>query len=61
MSFRLKEEMNNLPILDVLFDDDFNLHIELGNFAKNMKEVVGVIDFSSPSYQDMMRKKLTIC
>jgi hypothetical protein len=49
MSFRLKEEMNNLPILDVLFDDDFNLHIELGNFAKNMKEVVGVIDFSSPS------------
>jgi hypothetical protein len=41
--------MNNLPMLDVLFDDDFNLRIELGIFAKNMKEVIEVIDFSSPS------------
>jgi hypothetical protein len=41
--------MNNLPMLDVLFDDDFNLHIELGIFAKNMKEVIVVIDFPSPS------------
>jgi hypothetical protein len=29
----------------------------LGIFAKNMEEVIGVIDFSSPSWQDMMRKK----
>jgi hypothetical protein len=49
MNLRLKEKINNLPMLDVLFDNDFNPHIELEIFAKNMKEVIGVIDFSSPS------------
>jgi hypothetical protein len=49
MTRKLKEEMNNLPMFDVLFDDDFSLNIELGIFAKNTKkEVIGVIDFLSP-------------
>jgi hypothetical protein len=37
------EEMNHLPILDALIDDDLNLDIEF--LARNGKEVCGVIDF----------------
>ncbi len=46
MSLKSKEEMNHLPLLDALIDnDDFGLTIELGTFAKNInKEIIGVID-----------------
>jgi hypothetical protein len=46
-SLKFKEEMNHLPLLDALIDnDDFGLTIELGTFAKNIsKEIIGVIDF----------------
>ncbi len=37
--------MNNFLVLDGLVDDDYGLDIELGIFAKNMKEeVIGVIN-----------------
>ncbi len=51
MSLKLKEEMNHLPLLDVLIDDDdFSLNFELNVFAKNIKnEVIRVID-SFPSF-----------
>ncbi len=52
MSLKLKEEMNNLPLLDVLIDGDgFSLNIDqLKTFAKNMKkEVIGSSSFSFPS------------
>jgi hypothetical protein len=46
MSLKLKEGMNHLLVLDTFIDDDSNLDIELGTFARNVKkEVCGVIDF----------------
>jgi hypothetical protein len=46
MSFKLKEKMNNVLVLDAFVDDDLGLDIELGILAKNMKkEVIGVIDY----------------
>jgi hypothetical protein len=44
-SFKLKEEMNCLLILDVSIDDDLGFDIELGSLARNTKKrVCGVID-----------------
>jgi hypothetical protein len=46
MNLKLKEGMNHLLVLDTFIDDDSNLDIELGTFARNVKkEVCGVIDF----------------
>jgi hypothetical protein len=46
-SFKLKENMNRLPILHALINDDLILDIEMGSLAKNInKEVYGVIDSS---------------
>jgi hypothetical protein len=46
MNLKLKEGMNHLLVLDAFIDDDSNLDIELGTFARNVKkEVCGVIDF----------------
>jgi hypothetical protein len=47
MSLKLKEEMNHLPLPNVLIDDDdFGLTFELGTFAKNIKkEVIKVIGY----------------
>jgi hypothetical protein len=46
MSLKLKEGMNHLLVLDAFIDDDSNLNIELGTFARNVKkEVCGVIIF----------------
>ncbi len=69
MSFKLKEKMNNLLVLDAFVDDDCGLDIELGILAKNMKkEVIGVIDyfFSFLTKEErkesiMKKKKLIIC
>jgi hypothetical protein len=45
MRFKLKENMNRLPILHALSNDDSILDIEMGSLAKNMnKEVCGVIN-----------------
>lgn len=46
MNLKLKEGRNHLLILNAFIDDDSNLDIELGTFARNVKkEVCGVIDF----------------
>ncbi len=43
MSFKIKENMNCLPILHALINDDSILDIEMGSLAKNInKEVFGV-------------------
>jgi hypothetical protein len=60
MSLKLTEKKNNFFVLDVLIDDDFNLDIELGVFAKNMKEVIRVIDSSLSFLMRYDEKKLTI-
>lgn len=69
MSFKLKEKMNNLLVLDAFVDDDRGLDIELGILAKNMKkEVIGVIDYfisfltkRGEERVNNENKKLTIC
>ncbi len=48
-------------MLDVLIDDDSSLDIELGVFAKSMKEVIRVIDSSLSFLMRYDEKKLTIC
>jgi hypothetical protein len=48
-------------VLDVSIDDDSNLDIELGVFAKNMKEVIRVIDSSLSFSMRYDEKKFTIC
>jgi hypothetical protein len=51
--------MNNLLVLDGLVDDYYGLDIELGIFAKNMKEeVIGVIN-SFLSFLTIYDEKLT--
>lgn len=61
MSLKLTEKKNNFLVLDVLIDDDSSLDIELGVFAKNMKEVIRVIDSSLSFLMRYDEKKLTIC
>jgi hypothetical protein len=57
MSLKLKEEMNNLPMLDAFVDDNFSSDIELEAFAKKMKkEVIGVIDILSFLTKDDEKK-----
>jgi len=48
MSLKPKKEMNHLPLLDALIDDDdFGLTFELGTLVKNIKkEVIAMIDSS---------------
>jgi hypothetical protein len=48
-------------VLDVSIDDDSSLNIELGVFAKNMKEVIRVIDSSLSFLTRYNGKKLLIC
>jgi len=50
--------MNDLPMLDGLVDDDYGLDIELGIFAKNMEEVIGVIN-SFLSFLTIYDEKIT--
>jgi hypothetical protein len=55
-SFKLKEQINNLPILDKLVEDDLSTNIKLRNLAMNMKkEICGIIDyfFSLTKYDEM--------
>jgi CO dehydrogenase nickel-insertion accessory protein CooC1 len=61
MSFKLKDKMNNLLVLDAFVDDDLGLHIELGILAKNMKmEVIGVIDYFFSFLTKEERKESTM-
>jgi hypothetical protein len=40
-SFKLKERVNHLPLLNGLIDDDgFRLIVELGTFVNNIKKKV---------------------
>jgi hypothetical protein len=62
MSLKLTEKKkNNFLVLDVSIDDDSSLNIELGVFAKNMKEVIRVIDSSLSFLMRYDGKKLLIC
>jgi hypothetical protein len=61
MSLKLIKKKNNFLVLDVSIDDDFSLDIELGVFAKNMKKVIRVIDFSLFFLTRYDEKKFTIC